>query len=272
MLGVSAECDKPSHPPCSIACANGGKCTAPQPSGPPPPAPAPVPADWAARIADGRMLFNPSCTVSNHVSSVWGDHAPVANGYLGTYVDSGTVYIAGTFTGLADLAGTNAPGSNASNGRLQRSHLARVPHRLTVRVGNSSAAGCALDLERGVYYRRSTLHGAAIEQRWFAHRTNKALLIMELDVVAASPTTLSLSLEQENSSTVKLPPSYIMSPPEDDVDWDLSPAGCPDTLTCRLGNTTSTHQTLYHIHIALILVYSPGDYYAAVALCRCFSC
>ena len=251
MLGGSAECDKPSHPPCSIACANGGKCTTPQPSGPPPPAPAPVPADWAARIADGRMLFNPSCTVSNHVSSVWGDHAPVANGYLGTYVDSGTVYIAGTFTGLADLAGSNAPGSNASNGRLQRSHLARVPHRLTVRVGNSSAAGCALDLERGVYYRRSTLHDVAIEQRWFAHRTNKALLIMEMDVVASAATTLSLSLEQENSSTVKLPPSYIMSPPEDDVDWDLSPAGCPDTLTCRLGNTTSTRLS---------------------TLCRCFSC
>jgi hypothetical protein len=77
----------------------------------------------------------------------------------------GTLYIAGTFTGLADLVrgrrGTAGPGpsviavyymvgkvsmfsvwqagmipagSNASNGKLQRSHLARVPSKLTVRV------------------------------------------------------------------------------------------------------------------------------------------
>ncbi len=40
-----------------------------------------IPSDWAKRVADGRMLWNPTCTVSNgHVSSVWGDHAPVANG------------------------------------------------------------------------------------------------------------------------------------------------------------------------------------------------
>jgi hypothetical protein len=53
---------------------------------------------------------------------------------------------------------------------------------------------------------------------------------MELDVVAARATTLALVLDRENSSSVKLPPSYVVSPPEDDVDWDLSPAGCPPTL------------------------------------------
>ena len=96
-------------------------------SRPPPPA-AKLPSDWASRVASGQMIFNPNCAMPSRdarVSSVWGDHAPVANGYLGSYVDSGTLYIAGTFTGLADLAGMNAPGGNTSNGKLQRSHLAR---------------------------------------------------------------------------------------------------------------------------------------------------
>ena len=49
-----------------------------------------IPADWADAVAMGTMLWNPNCTVSNtHVSSVWGRHASVANGYIGTLVDSG---------------------------------------------------------------------------------------------------------------------------------------------------------------------------------------
>ena len=114
-----------------------------------------------------------------------------------------------------------APGSNVSNGKLQRSHLARVPSKLAVRVGNATAVGCALDLERATYYRRTSVRSGgptvSIEQRWYAHKTNKALLVMEMDTISAFATTLTLSLDQENSSTVKLPPSYIESPPQDDV-------------------------------------------------------
>jgi hypothetical protein len=162
------------------------------------------------------------------------------------YVDSGTLYIAGTFTGLADKAGMNAPGSNASDGKHQRSHLARVPSRLAVRVANATALGCALDLERATYYRRSHVAAAGgatvtVEQRWYAHATNKALLVMEMDTVSSAATSLGLSLDQENSSSVKLPPSYVMSAPDDDVDWEPAAtiAGCPEHLWCRVGNTTT---------------------------------
>ena len=163
---------------------------------------------------------------------------------LGTYIDSGTVFIAGAFTGLADKAGMLAPGSNVSSGRLQRSHLARVPSKLAVRVANASAVGCALDLERATYYRRSSIStGAAavtIEQRWYAHKMHKALLVMEMDTVSTAAATLALSLDQEHSSSVKLPPSYIDSPPEDDVAWAAAPIpGCPEDLWCQLGNTTT---------------------------------
>ena len=232
-VSTPGQCDEPSHPPCPLC-----KHKA---------APSAIPADWAPRVADGRMLWNPTCVVSNsRISSVWGDHAPVANGYLGTYVDSGTLYIAGTFTGLADKAGMNAPGSNASDGKHQRSHLARVPSRLAVRVANATALGCALDLERATYYRRSHVAAAGgatvtVEQRWYAHATNKALLVMEMDTVSSAATSLGLSLDQENSSSVKLPPSYVMSAPDDDVDWEPAAtiAGCPEHLWCRVGNTTT---------------------------------
>ena len=52
---------------------------------------------------------------------------------------------------------------------------------------------------------------------------------------------LGLSLDQENSSSVKLPPSYVMSAPDDDVDWEPAAtiAGCPEHLWCRVGNTTT---------------------------------
>ena len=137
-----------------------------------------------------------------------------------------------------------APGSNVSNGKLQRSHLARVPSKLAVRVSNATAVGCALDLERATYYRRTSIRSGgatvSIEQRWYAHKTNKALLVMEMDTISASATTLALSLDQENSSTVKLPPSYIESPPQDDVVWEQTPIpGCPAELWCQVGNTTT---------------------------------
>ena len=162
------------------------------------------------------------------------------------YVDSGTLYIAGTFTGLADKAGMNAPGSNASDGKHQRSHLARVPSRLAVRVANATALGCALDLERATYYRRSHVAAAGgatvtVEQRFVGRVRVPALLVMEMDTVSSAATSLGLSLDQENSSSVKLPPSYVMSAPDDDVDWEPAAtiAGCPEHLWCRVGNTTT---------------------------------
>ncbi len=41
----------------------------------------PIPSDWVGRVAKGTMLWNSDCKINNgHISSVWGDHAPVANG------------------------------------------------------------------------------------------------------------------------------------------------------------------------------------------------
>ena len=104
---------------------------------------------------------------------------------------TGTLFIAGAFSGLGPTAGIG----NASDPLTQRSHLVRIPSGLAVRIAGSSG-GCVLDLRSGSYLRRTALPGGGTaEQRWYAHRTIKGLLVMYLSVTAAVTTRLSLTVE-----------------------------------------------------------------------------
>lgn len=64
-----------------------------------------------------------------------------------------------------------------------------MPSHLAIRIGGGArVVGCALDLERGIYYRRSQLSkntpaAQVVEQRWYAHRTRKNTLVMELELL-----------------------------------------------------------------------------------------
>ena len=164
-----------------------GRCCGP-PS-PPPPKP-PPPADWAARVASNRMLYTHDDAVDvPHVhagggTTTWGWHPSIANGVVGTIVDSGTVFLSGVFNG-PDLSTTRAYAANFSNAGA-RPHLAMVPSHLAVRIANASVFACAIDLERGIYLRRSRLASAVVEQRWYAHRTRKSVLVMELELLGAA--------------------------------------------------------------------------------------
>ena len=191
-----------------------------------------IPIDWAPRVADGRMLWDANCTAPTSVGSRWGRRAAVANGYLGTHIDSGTLFIAGAFTGLGPNAGTNATG-NASAPEVQRSHLARVPSALAVRVTAGRVEGCALDIERATFLRRTRLPTAVVTQSWYAHRSLKGLLVMELVVDAAMPTEVPLTVEQRDGSSRSR--REVNGPPSADVDWHF---GCNSTqLWCRAGST-----------------------------------
>ena len=57
-------------------------------------------------------------------SSGWGRHAPISNGVVGTIVDSGIVYLSGTFNG-PDVSTTKAYAANFSNPGA-RPHLAKT--------------------------------------------------------------------------------------------------------------------------------------------------
>jgi len=133
----------------------------------------------------------------------------VGNGYLSTTLGDDTVYVSGVFNPLQP---------NDPNSRSRRS---RFPTPVRISVQGASMFATALDTRRGIYYRRSFLkldnNGAPVtgnkdpiisnvpkfhehfiliqsiegartsclalfEQRWYAHRVNRSLLIHEMEV------------------------------------------------------------------------------------------
>lgn len=125
----------------------------------------------------------------------------VGNGYLATQIGSDAVYVAGVFNGAA----TEAP-----------SHRARIPSPVNFRPpGNQQHA--ALHLREATYYRRSWIpaykdawfgfapcgpwwaNTAAdsctastaklwVEQRWYAHRVLRSVLVHEVEVIGDDAT------------------------------------------------------------------------------------
>lgn len=105
--------------------------------------------------------------------------ASVANGYVGTVIYSDTVHVSGVYNGKAyqkkypiypiDL--------------YEHPHRARIPSTASLNFkirktpGNTSYA---LDVYEGVFYKWFEAVNLTVEQRIYAHRTRKNLLIVEL--------------------------------------------------------------------------------------------
>eukprot|EP01116_Phalansterium_solitarium_P016178 TRINITY_DN3701_c0_g1_i1.p1 TRINITY_DN3701_c0_g1~~TRINITY_DN3701_c0_g1_i1.p1 ORF type:complete len:702 (-),score=253.28 TRINITY_DN3701_c0_g1_i1:809-2914(-) len=146
-----------------------------------------VPPDWQPRVQGGNMLYADKEPSDGRLM------ASVGNGYVATVVGSDTQYISGVFNGFS----SKTP-----------SHRARIPGTLSISVANSTPLGSALDLERGVFYRRSVLLDAQnqplpvnIEQRWYAHRALRHVTVHELTAtVVGSSGQFSLSLSVNTGS------------------------------------------------------------------------
>eukprot|EP01114_Cavostelium_apophysatum_P014228 TRINITY_DN3638_c0_g1_i2.p1 TRINITY_DN3638_c0_g1~~TRINITY_DN3638_c0_g1_i2.p1 ORF type:complete len:663 (+),score=121.13 TRINITY_DN3638_c0_g1_i2:160-2148(+) len=107
--------------------------------------------------------------------------ASVGNGYIATVIGSDTQYIAGVYNGLNSVT---------------PSHRARIPATTAINITNAQPIGSALDLERGIFYRRSMIDDTIIEQRWYAHRSLRNLLVHELEIHAGSTSpTLQITLQ-----------------------------------------------------------------------------
>ena len=178
--------------PAQLALA-GGPLAAPSPA-----AAAAPPADWAARVASGAMLYvaDDENLPGWKPASVWGRQAQVGNGVLGSIIDSGVMFLSGVFNSVA-IATNPVDAAPFPNG--SRSHLARIPSSMAVRVAQGQVFACALDLQAGVYHRRSRVPAAVAvggsstrtatavaEQRWYAHRTRKTVLGRGVMIHAAS--------------------------------------------------------------------------------------
>lgn len=117
---------------------------------------------------------------SSVVSSRNGNFMPsVGNGFVGTVIYSDTVYISGVF---------NGPAHSKKNPvypvyLYQHAHRARVPSTASINFRVRGVAGenlYALDVSEGVFYKWFTAELLEVEQRIYAHRTRKNILVVEI--------------------------------------------------------------------------------------------
>jgi trehalose/maltose hydrolase-like predicted phosphorylase len=147
----------------------------------------PPQADWAARVNSlDAMYCSDDSAPLDKSGYPEGLLLPLmGNGYLshGQGVRADTMYLSGIFNGE-----TTSP-----------AHRARLPAPLAVTVDSAIGTyGALLDMEYGTYARRGALDeaGSAYELRWYAHRSQPHLYVMELDVTlgeGVASVTLQLS-------------------------------------------------------------------------------
>ena len=146
------------------------------------------PAEWLAEIARSNYLYSPNdALIKDNLK------ATIGNGQLATQIDSNALYIAGVYNGPAAKPFSDRASAAADD----VSHRATVTSPLNVQCAESMTAlfkpaGAALDLRGARYLRRSTAadgSGGVLEQRFFAHRTERGLLVLELANVGSAPIT-----------------------------------------------------------------------------------
>ena len=103
----------------------------------------------------------------------------VANGYVGTVIYSDTIHVSGVFNGKA------YPKKHPVYPvyLYQHTHRARIPSTASVGFsipGVSGDTSYALDVHEAVFYRWFKATNLSVEQRIYAHRTRKNLLVVEL--------------------------------------------------------------------------------------------
>ena len=133
------------------------------------------PNDWQNAILNGSILFD--SLINNTLFNTSLCYQPeIGNGYLGTNINWDAMYITGLF-----------------NGKCGNVHKARLPSTLLVHVTNGVQIANGLDLKNAMFLKRWSFElkntngtsgtSVIIEQRFFAHRKRKHLLIMQFEIV-----------------------------------------------------------------------------------------
>ena len=195
---------------------------------------APVPPEFADAAARGRLLWGSPEAAECYMP-------PVANGYIGSTVSWGSMHIAGLV-----------------NGHCGDPDKVRLPSAVAVTVASSGPAaatpvtvvGGALDTDAGVYRRRlaarSDLGAAplAIEQRVYAHRARRNVMVVELELLGAAPLqpgdALTLNLE-----TLFAPAPGGRVPPSGHVPGDGCAGGLTEDLLFSPANATVGRALLF---------------------------
>ncbi|KAG2370705.1 hypothetical protein C9374_014316 [Naegleria lovaniensis] len=181
--------------------------------------------DWKERMAQAQLLATPSePNDPNYLPSI-------SNGYIGTVIDSADVFMGGVYVGqqviLDQLIGFH-------------SRRARIPSMMNIHVKLNESemdgtvtlkgVGSALDMERAMYLRRfvgisTELEDLKVEQRYYAHRVFRSLLVHQLDVD-----------NRNGRNNVQIGLMQVVTPPSKDISF--SEVKCPiswPNIMCQVG-------------------------------------
>eukprot|EP01043_Picozoa_sp_COSAG02_P019818 COSAG02_NODE_965_length_15584_cov_21.604312_10_plen_368_part_00 len=180
---------------------------APKPPAPPAPAPPPpsvqVPEDWVAQMEQGSLYFYPYDIAHTDINTVYGNGAPLGNGFVGTKADAPSVFIGGLYSTMYEVGVEPPPPTWVGDPlwRANESARARIPATvssigLPFNASGFEFAGAALDARRGVYFTRHTTCGGqtVVERRTFAHRVYRELLVTEIFVSGKCGVALAIPL------------------------------------------------------------------------------
>lgn len=117
----------------------------------------------------------------------------VANGYVGTVIYSDSVHVSGVYSGKAYPKKYPIYPINL----YQHAHRARIPSTASINFKISGIKGessYALDVSEGVFYKWFKAVNLTVEQRIYAHRTRKNLLVVEITAKNDANRNFSMSL------------------------------------------------------------------------------
>ena len=131
----------------------------------------------------------------------------VGNGYIGTVIFSDSVHVSGVFNGKAYPKKKPYPVYF-----YQHAHRARIPSTASidfsvVQTGLKGTVSYALDVHEGVFYKRFQAEKLVIQERIYAHRSRKNLLVVEVAATNKAKREFSLAISShrgEASRDIKL--------------------------------------------------------------------
>jgi trehalose/maltose hydrolase-like predicted phosphorylase len=192
-----------------------------------------APPEWQNRIDQAQMLYSdtePQETLQTYVG----------NGYMATQINSQNIFISGVYNGPADA-------------EYEPSHRARTPSFVNWQVQNSRVIASAIDIEKGVYYRRVQTNDvtsqSTVEQRWYAHRKYKNLIVHTTQII--TPSTIPVCL------------IHSIGPQSVDISYAPS-TSTPQTLS-QLGSTTIREISTSPL-VSVAAVYPNGPYNTSYCL------
>jgi hypothetical protein len=158
----------------------------------------------------------------------------VGNGHLATVVSWGALHMAGLF-----------------NGACGSTQKARLPSPVALNVPGGALTGSALDMANGAFLRRWALPGGSVvEQRMWAHRTRKRMVVADFALVAGPGEAFALSSGWDSDVGNGCAGGF-----SNDIVW-AAPSGAHPQVW--VGNTTRASDAGFRPWVAIALDAVPG--------------